>query len=99
MSWQPPHHLDDLVPTTSCMFSIDLRYHWLLNDEKWCADESHCAVMSGWQPALPHAFDSRKKSDGISAPVLDLLDDGKYGLSLPGPSSSGLIGASGGLVM
>ena len=29
------------VPTTSCMYSIDFRYHWLLNDEKWCADEFH----------------------------------------------------------
>ena len=31
------------VPTTSCMYSIDLRYHWLLNDEKWCAEEFHCS--------------------------------------------------------
>ena len=40
-SWQPAHHFDGFVPTTSCMYSIDLRYHWLLNDEKWCADEFH----------------------------------------------------------
>src|SRR3954470_15019351 len=42
-SWQPAHHFDGFVPTTSCMYSIDLRYHWLLNDEKWCADEVHCS--------------------------------------------------------
>src|SRR5881409_1898818 len=52
-SWQPPHHFDGFVPTTSCMYSIDLRYHWLLNDEKWCIEDSHWAVMSGWQPGLP----------------------------------------------
>ena len=32
-SWHPAHHLDGVVPTVSCMYSIDLRYHWLLNDE------------------------------------------------------------------
>ena len=42
-SWQPAHHFEGFVPTTSCMYSIDLRYHWLLNDEKWCADEFHCS--------------------------------------------------------
>ncbi len=42
-SWQPAHHLEGFVPTTSCMYSIDLRYHWLLNDAKWCADEFHCS--------------------------------------------------------
>ena len=40
-SWQPAHHFDGFVPTTSCMYSIDLRYHWLLNDAKWWADEFH----------------------------------------------------------
>src|SRR5215468_2047340 len=40
-SWQPAHHFEGLVPTTSCMYSIDLRYHWLLKDEKWWADEFH----------------------------------------------------------
>ena len=33
-SWQPAHHFDGFVPTTSCMYSIDLRYHWLLKEEK-----------------------------------------------------------------
>jgi hypothetical protein len=33
-SWQPAHHFEGRVPTTSCMYSMDLRYHWLLNDEK-----------------------------------------------------------------
>ncbi len=40
-SWQPAHHLVGRVPTTSCMYSIALRYHWLLKDEKWCADAFH----------------------------------------------------------
>ena len=40
-SWQPAHHFDGFVPTTSCMYSIDLRYHWLLKDAKWCAEEFH----------------------------------------------------------
>src|SRR3954449_7794717 len=26
-SWQPAHHFEGLVPTVSCMYSIDLRYH------------------------------------------------------------------------
>ena len=34
---------EGFVPTTSCMYSMDLRYHWLLNDEKWCMDEFHCS--------------------------------------------------------
>jgi hypothetical protein len=29
-SWQPPHHFEASTPATSCMYSIDLRYHWLL---------------------------------------------------------------------
>ena len=33
-SWQPAHHFEGWVPTTSCMYSIDFRYHWLLKDEK-----------------------------------------------------------------
>ena len=26
-SWHPPHHFEGLVPTVSCMYSMDLRYH------------------------------------------------------------------------
>ena len=77
MSWQPPHHLEGLVPMTSCMYSTDLRYHWLLKEEKWWAEDSHWAVMSGWHPLFPQAFDSRKKSEGMSLPEAVLLDDGK----------------------
>src|SRR5215831_1827806 len=40
-SWQPPHHFDGFTPTTSCMYSMLLRYHWLLKDEKWCAEPNH----------------------------------------------------------
>src|SRR3990172_8702578 len=88
MSWQPPHHLDGEVPTTSCMYSTDFRYHWLLNEEKWCAEESHWAVMSGWHPLFPHFLDSRKKSAGITPSGRVRLDEGKKGLPLPAPSSS-----------
>ena len=41
-SWQPAHHFEDFTPLTSCMYSMALRYHWLLNDEKWCAELFHC---------------------------------------------------------
>src|SRR2546425_12782932 len=98
-SWQPPHHLDGFVPTTSCMYSIDLRYHWLLNDEKWCIDDSHCAVMSGWHPLLPHAFDSRKKSCGIKRSPTVVTDEGKNGLRSPPPSSNGVRGGVAGLTI
>src|SRR5580704_15077424 len=33
-SWHPAHHFEDFTPATSCMYSMLLRYHWLLNDEK-----------------------------------------------------------------
>ncbi len=33
-SWQPAHHRAGFVPATSCMYSMDFRYHWLLKDEK-----------------------------------------------------------------
>ena len=42
-SWQPAHHFEGRVPTTSCMYSMDFRYHWLLKEEKWWAEELHCA--------------------------------------------------------
>src|SRR5712692_7662525 len=40
-SWQPPHHREDFTPMVSCMYSTDLRYHWLLNDAKWCIELNH----------------------------------------------------------
>src|SRR5262245_36199666 len=86
-SWQPPHHFEGPVPTTSCMYSIDLRYHWLLNEEKWCIEESHCAVMSGWHPVLPQALDSRKKSSGTVRSPMVVTDEGKNWFPLPPPSS------------
>src|SRR5581483_12060037 len=48
-SWQPPHHFEGRVPTTSCMYSMLMRYHWLLKDEKWCAELCHSRYMSSWQ--------------------------------------------------
>ena len=41
-SWQPPHHFEGFGPITSCMYSTDFRYHWLLNDDRWCAELYHC---------------------------------------------------------
>ena len=41
-SWQPAHHFDGRGPITSCMYSTALRYHWLLKEEKWWAEERHC---------------------------------------------------------
>ena len=40
-SWQPPHHFERSGPTTLCMYSTDLRYHWLLNDALRWAEDSH----------------------------------------------------------
>src|SRR5439155_25146728 len=37
-SWQPPHQSEGLMPTVSCMYSSDFRYHSLLNDAKWCIE-------------------------------------------------------------
>src|SRR2546428_2337550 len=55
--------------------------------------------MSGWQPLLPQAFDSRKKSCGISrSPTVD-TDDGKNGLFSPPPSSNGVEGGVVGFTM
>src|SRR5690349_10914035 len=64
-SWHPAHHFEAGTPAMPCMYSIDLRYHWLLNDEKWCIDERHCFTMSGWQPAWPQLSEVRKKFEGM----------------------------------
>src|SRR4029077_13431414 len=48
-SWQPAHHLEGFTPTTSCMYSMLLRYQALLNEEKWCAELCHCLEISEWQ--------------------------------------------------
>src|SRR5690348_4256690 len=64
-SWQPAHHFDGWTPTTDCMYSIDFRYHWLLNDEWRCIDERHWATMSGWQPEAPQVSEVMKNVDGI----------------------------------
>src|SRR5881628_970757 len=81
------------------MYSIDLRYHWLLNDEKWCMEDVHCAVMSGWHPLLPHAFDSRKKSCGMKRSPTVVADEGKNRPVSPPPSSSGVRGGEVGFVI
>src|SRR5687767_1444717 len=76
-SWQPAHHRAGLVPTTSCMYSMDCRYHWLLKDEKWWALSFHCSKMSGWQRA--QASEPRKKLLSMRRPAAVRLEDGKNG--------------------
>src|SRR5688500_657178 len=66
-SWQPAHQRAGFVPTTSCMYSMDLRYHWLLKDEKWWALSFHWSKMSLWQRA--QASDPRKKLLSIKCPA------------------------------
>src|SRR6516164_1147910 len=48
-SWQPAHHFDGFTPSTSCMYSMLLRYH--------------CLKMSWWQRS--QASDSMKNFDGM----------------------------------
>src|SRR5919109_1436981 len=92
-SWQPPHQRDGRVPITSCMYSMDFRYHWLLNDEKRCADSDHWRKMSGWQSA--QRFEVMKKADGMRPPVVVSRPAGWKGPSLPNmPSWSWLYGGS-----
>src|SRR5262245_24946375 len=85
-SWQPAHHFADCTPFTSCMYSIDLRYHWLLNDEKWCALSFHWAKTSLWQ--RPHFSDSRKKLASMFLPEAVRAEEGKNGPEIPSPSFS-----------
>ena len=42
------------------MYSIDLRYHWLLNEEKWCAELNHW-VVDIFVAALTRKSDSAMK--------------------------------------
>src|SRR5438128_3120045 len=94
-SWQPPHHFDGFVPTVSCMYSIDLRYHWLLNDEKWCIDDCHCSYMSLWhRPQLSLVM---KNVAGIVRCTLVSAEDGKNGPRGPPASSAILAGTTAGL--
>src|SRR5262249_8153777 len=74
-----------------------LRYHWLLNDEKWCTEDFHWAYISRWQ--RPHISLVMKKFAGTIPFTLVLADEGKNGLEVPAPSSSMLLGGSPGLTM
>src|SRR5919109_2784491 len=94
-SWQPPHQRDGRVPMTSCMYSMDLRYHWLLKEEKRCADSDHWRKMSGWQSA--QRCEVMKKVEGMWPPVVVARLAGGKGPALPNmPSWSWLYGGSGG---
>src|SRR5712692_7219974 len=91
-SWQPPHHLEGRVPIVSCMYSMDLRYHWLLKEEKRWADSDHCFTMSAWQSA--QRLELMKKVEGMRPPVLLSRPAGWKGPSFPYmPSWSWLRGA------
>src|SRR5262245_55601541 len=91
-SWQPAHQREAGTPATDCMYSMDLRYHWLLNEEKWWALSFHCLKMSGWQ--RPQASESRKNSASIWPPGSVRTDEGKKGLFGPSPSASMLAGGT-----
>jgi hypothetical protein len=65
-----------LAPIVSRMYSIDLRYHWLLNDEKWWTDEDHCLKISRWQRAQ---VSPRKKFAGMMPRTLVSADEGRTG--------------------
>ena len=67
------------------MYSIDFRYHWLLNELKWWADSFHSSAISLWQRA--HESLVMKKLAGMMPLRLVLDEDGKNGLSGPAPSS------------
>jgi hypothetical protein len=68
------------------MYSIDRRYHWLLNEEKWWADDCHWSYTSLWHRA--HDSLVRKKFAGMMLPVLVRADEGKKGPAGPAPSAS-----------
>src|SRR5262245_19223724 len=89
-SWQPAHQREAGMPAMDCMYSMDLRYHWLLKDEKWCALSFHCFRMSGWQ--RPQASESRKNLASMWPPGSVRDEDGKRGLWGPPPSPSMLTG-------
>src|SRR5882672_4498446 len=74
-SWQPAHHLEERTPATSCMYSMLLRYHWLLKDEKWCIELSHCLYISAWQRW--QASDFMKYLEGMLPPCLVCAELGK----------------------
>src|SRR5436309_3735741 len=96
-SWQPAHHFEGFTPATSCMYSTLLRYHWLLNEEKWCAELCHCSYTSWWQRS--HAFDSMKYFAGISLPSSVCAELGKNAPLGPSPSPFISAGASSGLLI
>ena len=77
------------------MYSIDLRYHWLLKDEKWWALSFHCLKTSGWQ--RPQASESRKNLASMWPPGSVRTEEGKNGPFGPMPSPSMLSGAIRGL--
>src|SRR5207237_10934025 len=96
-SWHPPHHFEGRVPTVSCMYSTLLRYHWLLNEEKWCTELYHWLKMSWWQRL--QESDSMKNLLGIFFPPNTWAELGKNGPLGPSPSSSMVAGEVGGLSM
>src|SRR6266545_475479 len=79
------------------MYSMDFRYHWLLNEEKWCIDDRHCSYSSLWH--RPQLSDVMKNVAGMMPRTLVSADEGKNGLSGPAPSPCMLWGVVSGLAM
>src|SRR5262245_18931644 len=94
-SWQPAHHFVGFVPTTSCMYSIDFRYHWLLNEKKWCMDDWNSSNSCLWQ--RPQLSLVMKNVAGMIVRTFVFEDEGKNGLWGPAPSCSMLAGGIAGL--
>ena len=84
--------LGGLVPTTSCMYSIDLRYHWLLKEEKWWVEDCHWLKISVWQ--RPQLSLVMKKLAGMMPRTLVSAEEGKNGLCGPRPSCCMLAGTT-----
>src|SRR6266849_1469560 len=79
------------------MYSTLLRYHWLLNEEKWCIELSHCLKISAWQRW--QASDFMKYLEGMLPPCLVCAELGKNFPCGPSPSLSMDSGGISGLEM
>src|ERR1700704_3648329 len=79
------------------MYSMLLRYHWLLKEEKWCIELSHCSETPAWQRW--QALDCMKYFDGMFPPCLVWAELGKNFPLGPSPSPSMVSGGISGFAM
>src|SRR6266849_4747256 len=68
------------------MYSTLLRYHWLLKEEKWCIELSHCLKISAWHRW--QASDFMKYFEGMLPPCFVCAELGKNFPCGPSPSAS-----------